>query len=99
MPVRAAAVAVPGTVAGSRLVHAPGLSWHGVDLSGLWPHYEPGSEFVAEADLVLERMAQLGLVRGQDGLQAPPSRTVSPWSPVGSFVPAGCSSPGWWRRG
>ena len=41
--VLAAAVAVPGTVTGSRLVLAPGLSWHGVDLSGLWQHYEPGS--------------------------------------------------------
>ena len=41
--VRAAAVAVPGTVAGSELVHAPGLGWHGVSLSALWP----GGTFVA----------------------------------------------------
>jgi predicted NBD/HSP70 family sugar kinase len=56
--VRAAAVAVPGTVAGSRLVHAPGLSWHGVDLSGLWQHYEPGSEFVVGNDATLAGIAE-----------------------------------------
>jgi predicted NBD/HSP70 family sugar kinase len=56
--VRAAAVAMPGTVAGSRLVLAPGLSWHGVDLSGLWPHYEPGSEFVAGNDATLAGVAE-----------------------------------------
>ena len=56
--VRAAAVAVPGTVAGSRLVLAPGLSWHGVDLSGLWEHYEPGSEFVAGNDATLAGVAE-----------------------------------------
>jgi predicted NBD/HSP70 family sugar kinase len=56
--VRAAAVAVPGTVAGSRLVLAPGLSWHGVDLSGLWPHYEPGSELVVGNDATLAGVAE-----------------------------------------
>jgi predicted NBD/HSP70 family sugar kinase len=56
--VRAAAVAVPGTVAGSRLVLAPGLSWHEVDLSGLWPHYEPGSEFVVGNDATLAGVAE-----------------------------------------
>jgi predicted NBD/HSP70 family sugar kinase len=56
--VRAAAVAVPGTVAGSRLVLAPGLSWHGVDLSGLWRHYEPGSEFVVGNDATLAGVAE-----------------------------------------
>ena len=56
--VRAAAVAVPGTVAGSRLVLAPGLSWHGVDLSGLWQHYEPGSEFVVGNDATLAGIAE-----------------------------------------
>jgi predicted NBD/HSP70 family sugar kinase len=34
--IRAVAVAVPGTVAGGRLVHAPNLGWHQVDLSALW---------------------------------------------------------------
>jgi predicted NBD/HSP70 family sugar kinase len=56
--VRAAAVAVPGTVAGSRLVAAPGLSWHGVDLSGLWQHYEAGSEFVVGNDATLAGVAE-----------------------------------------
>jgi predicted NBD/HSP70 family sugar kinase len=56
--VRAAAVAVPGTVAGSRLVLAPGLSWHEVDLSGLWQHYEPGSEFVVGNDATLAAVAE-----------------------------------------
>jgi predicted NBD/HSP70 family sugar kinase len=56
--VRAAAVAVPGTVAGSRLVLAPGLSWHGVDLSGLWEHYESGSELVAGNDATLAGVAE-----------------------------------------
>jgi predicted NBD/HSP70 family sugar kinase len=56
--VRAAAVAAPGTVAGRRLVLAPGLSWHGVDLSGLWQHYEPGSEFVVGNDATLAGVAE-----------------------------------------
>jgi predicted NBD/HSP70 family sugar kinase len=56
--VRAAAVAVPGTVAGSRLVQAPGLSWHGVDLSGLWQHYEPGGEFVVGNNATLAGVAE-----------------------------------------
>jgi predicted NBD/HSP70 family sugar kinase len=56
--VRAAAVAVPGTVAGSQLVLAPGLSWHGVDLSVLWQHYEPGNEFVVGNDATLAGVAE-----------------------------------------
>lgn len=56
--VRAAAVAVPGTVAGSRLVLAPGLSWHGVDLSVLWPHREPGSVLVAGNDATVAGIAE-----------------------------------------
>jgi predicted NBD/HSP70 family sugar kinase len=56
--VRAAAVAVPGPVAGSRLLLAPGLSWHEVDLSGVWPHYEPGSEFVVGNDATLAGVAE-----------------------------------------
>jgi predicted NBD/HSP70 family sugar kinase len=56
--VRAAAVSVPGTVTGSRLVLAPGLSWHDVDLSGLWQHYEPGSEFVVGNDATLAGVAE-----------------------------------------
>jgi predicted NBD/HSP70 family sugar kinase len=56
--VRAAAVAVPGTVAGSELVHAPGLAWHSIDLSALWPRYEPGVEFVAGNDASLAGVAE-----------------------------------------
>jgi len=56
--VRAAAVAVPGTVAGTELVHAPGLAWHSVDLSALWPRYEPGGEFVAGNDASLAGVAE-----------------------------------------
>ncbi|HEY0934131.1 MAG TPA: ROK family protein [Trebonia sp.] len=56
--VRAAAVAVPGTVAGLRLVPAPGLSWHDVDLSGLWRHREPGREFVVGNDATLAGVAE-----------------------------------------
>jgi len=52
--VRAAAVAVPGTVAGSELVHAPGLGWHGVSLSALWP----GGTFVAGNDASLAGVAE-----------------------------------------
>jgi predicted NBD/HSP70 family sugar kinase len=56
--VRAAAVAVPGTVAGGELVYAPGLGWHSVDLSALWPGCEPGEEFVAGNDASLAGVAE-----------------------------------------
>jgi predicted NBD/HSP70 family sugar kinase len=56
--VRAAAVAVPGTVAGSELVHAPGLGWHGLDLSVLWADHEPGATFVAGNDASLAGVAE-----------------------------------------
>jgi predicted NBD/HSP70 family sugar kinase len=65
--VRAAAVSVPGTVAGSRLVLAPGLSWHEVDLSVLWPREEPGGEFVAGNDATLAGIAES---RRADGPEA-----------------------------
>jgi hypothetical protein len=55
--VRAVAVAVPGTVAGRVLVHAPGLGWHSVDLSALWPRHEPASMFVAGNDASLAGVA------------------------------------------
>jgi predicted NBD/HSP70 family sugar kinase len=54
----AAAAAVPGTVAGSELVHAPGLGWHGVDLSALWSRHEPGGEFVVGNDASLAGVAE-----------------------------------------
>jgi predicted NBD/HSP70 family sugar kinase len=56
--VRAAAAAAPGTVAGYQLVLAPGLGWHGVDLSRLWQHYEPGVEFVVGNDATLAGVAE-----------------------------------------
>jgi predicted NBD/HSP70 family sugar kinase len=56
--VRAAAVAVPGTVAGNRLVYAPNLAWSDVDLSALWPHYEPGREFLAGNDATFAGVAE-----------------------------------------
>jgi predicted NBD/HSP70 family sugar kinase len=56
--VRAAAIAVPGTVAGSELVHAPGLAWHSIDLSALWPRNQPGAEFVAGNDASLAGVAE-----------------------------------------
>jgi predicted NBD/HSP70 family sugar kinase len=64
--VRAAAVAMPGTVAGRRLVLAPGLSWHEVDLAGLWQHYEPGSEFVVGNDATLAGVAESRRTPGFD---------------------------------
>ena len=56
--VRAAAAAVPGTVVGSQLRLASGLSWHEVDLSALWPDYRPGIEFVAGNDATLAGIAE-----------------------------------------
>jgi predicted NBD/HSP70 family sugar kinase len=59
--IRAVAVAVPGTVVGSTLVHAPNLDWHDVDLSVLWPHYEPDQgehSFVAGNDATLAAIAE-----------------------------------------
>jgi predicted NBD/HSP70 family sugar kinase len=56
--IRAVAVALPGTVIGSRLVHAPNLGWHDVDLSVLWPHYDPGCTFVAGNDATFAAIAE-----------------------------------------
>jgi predicted NBD/HSP70 family sugar kinase len=56
--VRAAAVAVPGPVVGHELVHAPGLGWHSLDLSVLWPRHEPGTTFVAGNDASLAGVAE-----------------------------------------
>src|SRR5258708_6883222 len=64
--VRAAAVAVPGTVAGSRLVLAPRLSWHGGDLSGLWPHQDPGALCAIRAAGAMIGRGIAGLVNGMD---------------------------------
>lgn len=59
--IQAAAVAVPGTVVGSTLVHAPDLGWHDVDLSALWPHYEADRGerwFAAGNDATLAAIAE-----------------------------------------
>jgi predicted NBD/HSP70 family sugar kinase len=56
--IRAAAVAVPGTVVGSQLVNAPNLGWHGVDLSGLWPHYHPELPLIAGNDATCAAVAE-----------------------------------------
>jgi predicted NBD/HSP70 family sugar kinase len=59
--IQAVAVAVPGTVVGSTLVHAPNLGWHDVDLSVLWPHYEVGQgghRFAAGNDATLAAIAE-----------------------------------------
>ncbi|HWG14728.1 MAG TPA: ROK family transcriptional regulator [Streptosporangiaceae bacterium] len=56
--IRAAAVAVPGTVVGSQLVYAPNLGWHDVDLSGLWPHYHPELPLIAGNDATCAAVAE-----------------------------------------
>ena len=57
--IQAAAVAAPGTVVGSTLVHAPNLGWHDVDLSALWPRYGSGQgRFVAGNDATFAAVAE-----------------------------------------
>lgn len=59
--IQAVAIAVPGTVAGSRLVHAPNLGWHEVDLSVLWPHYGQGESeysFIVGNDATFAAIAE-----------------------------------------
>jgi predicted NBD/HSP70 family sugar kinase len=56
--IRAAAVSVPGTVVGSRLVHAPNLGWHDVDLSVLWPRYDPDVPLIAGNDATFAAIAE-----------------------------------------
>ena len=56
--IRAAAVSVPGTVIGSRLVNAPNLGWHDVDLSALWPRYDPDVPLVAGNDATFAAIAE-----------------------------------------
>jgi predicted NBD/HSP70 family sugar kinase len=57
--IQAVAVAAPGTVVGSTLVHAPNLGWHDVDLSVLWPYYESGQGwFAAGNDATLAAVAE-----------------------------------------
>jgi predicted NBD/HSP70 family sugar kinase len=54
----AASVAVPGTVVGRRLVYAPGLAWHDVDLSVLWPYRGAAAAFLAGNDATLAGLAE-----------------------------------------
>jgi predicted NBD/HSP70 family sugar kinase len=56
--IRAVAVAVPGTVVGSRLVQAPNLGWHDVDLSMLWPRYDPDCPFLTGNDATFAAIAE-----------------------------------------
>ena len=59
--IQAVAIAVPGTVAGRRLVHAPNLGWHEVDLSVLWPRYGPGESehsFITGNDATFSAIAE-----------------------------------------
>ncbi len=56
--IRAAAVSVPGTVVGRRLVNAPNLGWHDVDLSALWPRYDPDVPLIAGNDATFAAIAE-----------------------------------------
>jgi predicted NBD/HSP70 family sugar kinase len=56
--IRAAAVSAPGTVVGSRLVHAPNLGWHDVDLSVLWPRYDQNVPLIAGNDATFAAIAE-----------------------------------------
>jgi predicted NBD/HSP70 family sugar kinase len=56
--IRAVAVAVPGTVAGGRLVHAPNLGWHEVHLSALWAPAGPAVPVLAGNDATFAAIAE-----------------------------------------
>jgi predicted NBD/HSP70 family sugar kinase len=59
--IQAVAVSVPGTVVGTRLVQAPNLGWHDVDLSVLWPRYDPDGPvhaFIAGNDATFAAIAE-----------------------------------------
>ena len=56
--IRAAAVSGPGTVVGSRLVHAANLGWHDVDLSVLWPRYDQDVPLIAGNDATFAAIAE-----------------------------------------
>jgi predicted NBD/HSP70 family sugar kinase len=64
--IRAVAVAVPGTVTGSRLVQAPNLGWSDVDLSVLWSRYDPDRPFLVGNDATFSAVAESlrGAARG-----------------------------------
>src|SRR6266851_34990 len=52
------AAAVPGTVVGGRLVQAPNLGWNDVDLSMLWPRYDPQCPFLTGNDATFAAIAE-----------------------------------------
>lgn len=56
--IRATAIAVPGTVVGSQLVQAPNLGWNEVDLSPLWPRYDPDCPFLPGNDATFAAIAE-----------------------------------------
>jgi predicted NBD/HSP70 family sugar kinase len=59
--IQAVAIAVPGTVVGTRLIQAPNLGWHDVDLSVLWPRYDPAGPvhaFIAGNDATFAAVAE-----------------------------------------
>jgi predicted NBD/HSP70 family sugar kinase len=56
--IRAVAVAVPGTVAGSTLAQAPNLGWNEVELSTLWSHGDPDCQFLAGNDATFAAIAE-----------------------------------------
>lgn len=56
--IRAVAVAVPGTVAGSLLVQAPNLGWSEVELATLWEGGDPRVPFLAGNDATFAAIAE-----------------------------------------
>lgn len=63
--VRAMAVAAPGTIEGTTLVHATDPSWRGVDLHELWPrapHFVAGNDATLAATAESARGAAVGAV-------------------------------------
>jgi predicted NBD/HSP70 family sugar kinase len=56
--VQALGIAAPGTVAGTRLIQAPGLGWRDVELAGLCPGRLPDLPVVAGNDASLSALAE-----------------------------------------
>jgi predicted NBD/HSP70 family sugar kinase len=64
--IRAVAVAVPGTVAAGRLLNAPNLGWHEVDLTALWSPAPPDRPPDRSPDRALDRAPDRPLLIGND---------------------------------